>query len=78
MLSEERAPSSVIVPEPGVLPSPGERGPSSAFGPADRSRTALRCFWNQKRVTGRLESSVKRGSDGSLDCDFLGGFGMVI
>ncbi len=28
-----RAPSSVIVPEPGVLPSPGERGPSSAFGP---------------------------------------------
>ncbi len=33
MLSEERAPSSVIVPEPGVLPSPGERGPSSAYGP---------------------------------------------
>ncbi len=33
VLSEERAPSSVIVPEPGVLPSPGERGPSSAFGP---------------------------------------------
>ncbi len=30
MLSEERAPSSVIVPEPGVLPLPGERGPSSA------------------------------------------------
>ncbi len=40
-------------------------------------------LWNQKRVAGRLESSVKRGSDGSLDCDFLrwrklGGFGMVI
>ncbi len=33
MLSEERAPSSVVVPEPGVLPSPRERGPSSAFGP---------------------------------------------
>ncbi len=33
VLSEERAPSSVVVPEPGVLPLPGERGPSSAFGP---------------------------------------------
>ncbi len=33
VLSEERAPSSVVVPEPGVLPSPRERGPSSAFGP---------------------------------------------
>ncbi len=30
-------------------------------GVPDRSRTALRCFWNQKRVTGRLESSVKKG-----------------
>ncbi len=40
-------------------------------GVPDRSRTALRCFWNQKRVMGRLESSVKMGSDGSLDCDFL-------
>ncbi len=40
-------------------------------GVPDRCRTALRCFWNQKRVAGRLESSVKRGSDGSLDCDFL-------
>ncbi len=37
MLSEERAPSSVIVPEPGVLPSPGERGPSSAFSPDPES-----------------------------------------
>ncbi len=33
VLSEERAPSSVVVSEPGVLPLPGERGPSSAFGP---------------------------------------------
>ncbi len=33
VLSEERAPSSVIVPEPGVLPWPGERGPSSPFSP---------------------------------------------
>ncbi len=29
VLSEERAPSSVIDPEPGVLPSPRKRGPSS-------------------------------------------------
>ncbi len=52
-------------------------------GVPDRCRTALRCFWNQKRVAGRLESSVKRGSDGSwtvisLDGGKLGGFGMVI
>ncbi len=33
VLSEERAPSLVIVPEPGVLPWPGERGPSSPFSP---------------------------------------------
>ncbi len=37
VLSEERAPSSVIVPSPGVLPSPGERGPSSAFSPDPES-----------------------------------------
>ncbi len=37
VLSEERAPSSVIVPEPGVLPSPRERGPSSAFSPDPES-----------------------------------------
>ncbi len=33
VLSEERAPSSVIIPEPGVLPPTGERGPSSACSP---------------------------------------------
>ncbi len=37
VLSEERAPSSIIVPEPGVLPSPGERGPSLAFSPDPES-----------------------------------------
>ncbi len=31
VLSGERAPSSVITPEPGVLPLSGERGPSFAF-----------------------------------------------
>ncbi len=40
-------------------------------GVPDRCRTALRCFGTRKRVAGRLESSVKRGSDGSLDCNFL-------
>ncbi len=40
-------------------------------GILERSRTDLRYFWNQKRVMGRLESSVKRGSEGDLDCDFL-------
>ncbi len=33
VLSGERAPSSVITPEPGVLPLSGERGPRSAFSP---------------------------------------------
>ncbi len=33
VLSEERAPSSVIIPEPEVLPPTGERGPSSACSP---------------------------------------------
>ncbi len=52
-------------------------------GVPDRCRTALRCFWNQKRVAGRLESSVKGGRMGvwtviSLDGGKLGGFGMVI
>ncbi len=52
-------------------------------GVPDRCRTALRCFWNQKRVAGRLESSVKRGRMGvwtviSLGGGRLGGFGMVI
>ncbi len=33
MLSKERTPSSIIIPELRVLPSTGERGPSSAFSP---------------------------------------------
>ncbi len=37
VLSEKRAQSSVIAPEPGVLPSPGERGLTSAFSPDPES-----------------------------------------
>ncbi len=37
VLSEERAPSSVIIPEPGVLHPTGERGPSSPFSPDPES-----------------------------------------
>jgi len=62
VLSEERAPSSVVVPEPGVLPSPRERGPSSAFGPdpkaphpllgCNRTGSVALGWW---RDSGRLE-----------------------
>lgn len=39
-------------------------------GVPDWSKTDLRCFWNQKRVAGRLEST-KRELDGDLTCGLL-------
>ncbi len=39
-----RGEGSVIVPEPGVLPSPGEWGPSSAFSPDSESTLHSPCW----------------------------------
>lgn len=53
MLSRERAPSSVMTSEPGVLPLSVERGPSLVFSPnSERSPRVLLPVLGQEQDEG--------------------------
>ncbi len=61
VLSEERAPSSVIIPEPRVLPLTGERGPSSACSQNAPPECSSLC-WDRNGLKVR-----SRGGGGTLE-----------